>query len=74
MVYKRKTLRKPRTLRKQRRLRKTRRRRRIRGGNYAIATVMTLDGLPIVSPKKMTITVPGFGVLSGEDYIKYINK
>ena len=75
-MVQRKTQRK--TQRKRQRKRRTRTRRtrtrRIQGGNYTTATVRELDGVPIVSPNKMTVTVPGLGVLSGADYIKYMNK
>jgi len=69
----RKTHRKRRTRTRRTRTRRTRTR-RIQGGNYTTATVRELDGVPIVSPNKMTVTVPGLGVLSGADYIKYMNK
>jgi len=51
-----------------------RRSRRQKGGNYEKdPTVRILDGLEIKSPSQMTVTVPGLGVLSGADYIKYMN-
>ena len=78
-MVQRKTRRKRRT-RRTRHTRKTRHRRHtrhtihMRGGNYTTATVRELDGVPIISPNKMTVIVPGLGVLSGEDYIKHMNK
>ncbi len=47
-------------------------RRHIKGGNYETdVTTRTYMGEPVMPLKKITATIPGFPVMSGESYLKH---
>lgn len=58
---------------KRRHIRKNNRRHtRRKGGNYTQQTERTLEGIPL--EKDAVVTVPGFGTMSIDEYIQYVNK
>ena len=57
---------------KRRHTRKNNRRHtRRKGGNYTQQTERTHEGIPL--EKGAVVTVPGFGTMSIEEYVQYIN-
>lgn len=57
---------------KRRHTRKNNRRHtRRKGGNYTQQTEMTHEGIPL--EKGAVVTVPGFGTMSIEEYVQYVN-
>ena len=59
-------------LSKRRHTRKNNRRHtRRKGGNYTQQTERTHEGIPL--EKGAVVTVPGFGTMSIEEYVQYVN-
>ena len=59
-------------LSKRRHTRKNNRRHtRRKGGNYTQQTERTHEGIPL--EKGTVVTVPGFGTMSIEEYVQYVN-
>ena len=57
---------------KRRHTRKNNRRHTCRkGGNYTQQTKRTLEGIPLENGA--VVTVPGFGTMSIEEYVQYVN-